>query len=286
MRPVSESAALDSATGHSGSHSTADHARGTAESVHGRGSSPPNSQNTVIHERSGSERFAGLSHAFAAESGGSLQDRVFRALRGAILAGELPAGEKITEQDVAAALQVSRTPLREAFRRLEAEGLVSPSPSRGVLVRGLTWQDFEDIYEIRAALEPLATRRTAMRVTPELIEELRGHLELAEFFLTKGRYSDVEHENALFHRAIYRACGNVRLRDTLAELSDYVHRSPLYQRHGPGSSLSLLEEHQRILDALATGDVKGAERAARDHSVGNRRRVVDEPSHSDQHAAD
>ena len=177
-------------------------------------------------------------------------------------------------------LRVSRTPLREAFRRLEAEGLVTPSPSRGVVVRGLTWQDFEEIYEMRAVLEPLAARRAASRMTPAVLDELRGCLELAEFFVSKKRFGDAERQNALFHRTIYRECGNARLRDTLAELSDYVHRSPLYQQHGPGSSRELLDEHRRIFDALAAGDPKATERAARDHSVGNNRRVIEEPSQS------
>jgi DNA-binding GntR family transcriptional regulator len=207
-------------------------------------------------------------------------------LRSAILAGHLPPGDKITEQDVSAALRVSRTPLREAFRRLEAEGLVTPSPSRGVVVRGLTWQDFEDIYEMRAVLEPLAARRAATRMTAELLEELRGYLELAEFFAGKRRFKEVERQNALFHLAIYRECGNARLRDTLAELSDYVHRSPLYQEHGPGSSLELLEEHRRMFDALAARDPRAAERAAREHSVSNSHRVVKAPSTAARRAAD
>ena len=234
----------------------------------------------------GADHLRSLADSFATESGVSLQDRVYRALRAAILAGQLPAGDKITEQDVSAVLHVSRTPLREAFRRLEAEGLVTPSPSRGVVVRGLTWQDFEDIYELRAVLEPLAARRTASRMTPALLDELRGHLELAEFFAGKLRFGDVERQNALFHRAIYRECGNARLRDTLAELSDYVHRSPLYQQHGPGSSLELLNEHRRLFDALAAGDPRAAERAAREHSASNNRRVVQEPSRSAHRAAD
>lgn len=256
----------------------------------------PSAARTQVMEASTRERISGaapsaghlqsLADAFATEAGASLQDRVFRALRAAILAGNLPAGDKITEQDVAAVLRVSRTPLREAFRRLEAEGLVTPSPSRGVVVRGLTWQDFEDIYEMRAVLEPLAARRAASRMTPEVLDELRSHLDLAEFFAKKKRFGDVERENALFHWTIHRECGNARLRDTLAELSDYVHRSPLYQQHGPGSSLELLNEHRRIFDALAARDPKAAERAAREHSVSNNRRVIQEPSLSAQRAAD
>jgi DNA-binding GntR family transcriptional regulator len=226
----------------------------------------------------GADHLTGLADIFATEQGGSLQDRVFRALRSAILAGRLPAGDKITEQDVSGALSVSRTPLREAFRRLEAEGLVSPSPSRGVVVRGLTWQDFEDIYEMRAVLEPLAARRAATRISAEVLEELLGYLELAEFFAGKARFKDVERQSALFHQAIYRECGNARLRDTLIELSDYVHRSPLYQKHGPGSSSELLDEHRRIYDALAAHNARAAERAAREHWLNNNRRVVREPS--------
>ena len=245
---------------------------------------PPQPADTGVEP--GAEQWADLADIFANEQGGSLQDRVFRALRSAILGGRLPAGGKITEQEASAALNVSRTPLREAFRRLESEGLVSPSPSRGVLVRGLTWQDFEDIYEIRVALEPLAVRRLAPRITPEVLEELREYLELAESHAGKQRFREVERQSALFHQAIYRECGNARLRDTLAELSDYVHRSPLYQQHGPGSSVELLSEHRTIYDALAAHDSRAAERAAREHSTGNVHRVVREPSKSARAAAD
>src|SRR5258707_6080421 len=122
----------------------------------------------------------GLADLFAREQGGSLQDRVFRTLRAAILDGRLASDEKVTEQAVSLALNVSRTPLREAFRRLEAESLVVPSPQRGVIVRGLTWQDFDDIYEIRSILEPLAVRRAATRIGAQALEEMRGCLELAE----------------------------------------------------------------------------------------------------------
>lgn len=233
------------------------------------------------------EALRGLASAFASEApAGSLQDRVFRALRAAILAGQLPAGDKISELDVSAVLRVSRTPLREAFRRLEAEGLVTPSPSRGVVVRGLTWQDFEEIYELRAVLEPLAARKAAARMTPEVLEELRGYLELSEFFAAKRRFTQVEGQNALFHRAIYRECGSARLRDTLAELSDYIHRSPLYQRHGPGSSRDMLREHRCLFEALLAGDAHAAERAAREHSLHNHRRIVVEPSEAERRPAD
>src|SRR5258707_14819049 len=114
----------------------------------------------------------GLADLFAREQGGSLQDRVFRTLRAAILDGRLASDEKVTEQAVSLALNVSRTPLREAFRRLEAEGLVAPSPSRGVVVRGLTWQDFENIYEIPGVLDPLAARLAATRISAEALEQL------------------------------------------------------------------------------------------------------------------
>jgi DNA-binding GntR family transcriptional regulator len=218
-----------------------------------------------------------MAELFAAEPGGSLQDRVFRVLRAAILEGRLPPDQKVTEQDLSAALNVSRTPLREAFRRLEAEGLVTPSPSRGVIVRGLNWKDFEDIYEIRGMLEPLAARRAASRISAQALEELRGHLELAEFLASKKRFKDVEAHNHEFHQIIYRECGNARLRVTLTGLSDYVHRSPLYQEHGPGASLELLEEHRQLYDALAAHDVRAAERAAKAHATRNQARVIIDP---------
>ncbi len=225
--------------------------------------------------------FPGLADLLARERSGSLQDRVFRALRTAILEGRLPADEKITEQDVSEVLNVSRTPLREAFRRLEAEGLVAPSPSRGVVVRGLTWQDFEDIYEIRGVLEPLAARRAATRISAEALEELRRHLEVSEFHASRKRFKDAETENHEFHQIIYQACGNARLRTLLVGLSDYVHQSPLYQEHGPGASPDLLEEHRQMYEALAKHDARAAERLARIHATNNRERVIIEPTRSD-----
>jgi len=218
-----------------------------------------------------------LADLLSRERNGSLQDRVFRTLRIAILEGRFRQDEKITEQDISAALNVSRTPLREAFRRLETEGLVLPSPSRGVVVRGLTWQDFEDIYEMRSVLEPLAAKRAATRITPEALDALRGHLELAEFHASRNRFKDTEQEHHEFHRIIYDECGNERLDTKLTGLSDYVHHSPLYQKHGPGASPELLDEHRQIYDALTRHDARAAERAARLHADKNRKRVIVEP---------
>lgn len=239
----------------------------------------PRANGPVPEPNSAPERgFTELADLLGRERSGSLQDRVFRALRTAILEGRLPADEKITEQDVSEALNVSRTPLREAFRRLEAEGLVVPSPSRGVVVRGLTWQDFEDIYEIRAVLEPLAARRAATRIRPEALEELRRHLEVSEFHASRKRFKDAEAENHDFHQILYEECGNERLRTLLIGLSDYIHQSPLYQQHGPGASPELREEHRQLYEALAKHDARAAERIARVHAMKNRERVIVEPT--------
>src|SRR5512138_3286528 len=107
------------------------------------------------------ERLSRVRTYVSQEADGALRDRVYRGLRTAILARDLVGGDRITELDLAATLDVSRTPLREAFRLLQAEGLVSMSDRRGIVVRGLEIQDLLEIYEIRTPLDALITRKVA-----------------------------------------------------------------------------------------------------------------------------
>lgn len=220
------------------------------------------------------ERFQAVAERLERERNGSLGERVYRSLRGAILAGRLEPGERISEFELAAALKVSRTPLREALQRLESEGLVLAEPGRGTVVRGLTPTDLAEIYEIRRNLEALAARLAAARITPEELESLKAHLELMEFFTQRERWENVVEQNIAFHSTIYRASGNRRLADLLYALQEYVQGTRGYALRVPGRAPHALAEHQALYQALAARDAERAAELAATHVLNTSQQVL------------
>ena len=115
----------------------------------------------------------------------SLTDEIADVVRERILKGEYEIGEKIKENQIASELKVSRTPIREAFKLLENEGLIDYIPNRGCFAKGFTKQDVDDIYAVREALEELAVRWAVERITPEEITALEEQVDLMEFYSRK-----------------------------------------------------------------------------------------------------
>ena len=196
----------------------------------------------------------------------SLRERIVERLRDAILTGDLPAKTRLREPDLAQRLAVSRTPLREAIRQLEAEGLVSTVPRGGAFVTTVTPQDLEETYAIRAVLEGLAARQAAGRVDPEQAAGLRALLD--ELGQKTANYR-VYHEAAgRFHEAIFDLAGNKRLQAMYEALTRQVERLrkvSLAVGKRPDTSL---REHRRIADAILRGKGAEAERRMRAHIEG------------------
>lgn len=211
------------------------------------------------------ERLSHVRLYVSQETEGSLRDRVYKALRTAILARDLVGGDRITELDLAASLDVSRTPLREAFRLLQAEGLVSISDRRGIVVRGLELQDLLEIYEIRTPLDALITRKAAQARNPELIRKLRENIEMSEFLLGRERWAELRDQFVQFHAIIQNSCGNSRLRDLLTDLLEYSNSSTAFTRPRPEHAPSTLADHARIYNAIKAGNADAAEAAAITH---------------------
>lgn len=216
------------------------------------------------------ERLSRVRTYVSQEADGALRDRVYRGLRTAILARDLVGGDRITELDLAATLDVSRTPLREAFRLLQAEGLVSMSDRRGIVVRGLEIQDLLEIYEIRTPLDALITRKVAQARDPEVLRKLRENVEMSEFLLERERWAELREEFVQFHVIMQDACGNARLRDLLTGLLDYSSSSKSFIRPTPEHAPSTLADHIRIYNAIKAGKVEAAAAAAIAH-VNNER---------------
>ncbi len=201
-------------------------------------------------------------------------DNVLARLREAILRGELLAGAKISEPEIARQYGVSRAPLREAIRRLEERGLVTRTPRLGARVVVLSPNSVRQIFMVREAMEGLAASEAARHITDEEIRKLRGQLELqrkrtAEIgpapYLTKELDND-------FHATIVRASHNAFLIKFLCEdYRDLIELCRQRQRSMPGRANRALIEHQRIVDALEDRDPELAELMIRRHIVAARR---------------
>ena len=193
----------------------------------------------------------------------SLADRVFEQLEQDILTEHYAPGEILTEGKLSQALGVSRTPVREAVRRLEQAGLLRES-GKGMIVIGVSQEDLTDIYEIRRRLEGLAARRATESKDEELLQKLCEVVDLQEFYTTKADAAHIQSLDSRFHKIIYERCGSV-LRDTLSSLH---HRIQRYRKDSVADldrARLAAAEHRAIFDAIAAGDGEQAERLTVTH---------------------
>ena len=199
----------------------------------------------------------------------SLADRVFDELENKILDGKYKAGELLTETHLSDELGVSRTPIREAIRRLAQDGLIEET-TRGALVLGITADEVATIYEIRARIEGYAARLFAERVSDDVLRELRENVELQEFYISRAAAESSGDLDTRFHEIIYENCGSRVLYDLLSSLHKKVRRYRRASYEDKERSVSAAKEHRAILDAavshngdlaeaLVTSHVKNAE---------------------------
>lgn len=204
----------------------------------------------------------------------SLADQVFERLEADILSGKYQRGEIITELSLCAELGVSRTPVREALRRLFQEHLVEDSP-RGTMVLGISRKDFEDMSAIRLRIEGLAVRGFIENADPDSLKELKESVDFQEFYLTRDDADRLKTLDGRFHEIIYGHCGSMILRDTLLPLHRKVQKFRRAALTEPVRAEKSVREHRAIYEAIAAGDADRAERLMNEH-VGNAlRNIVD-----------
>lgn len=155
----------------------------------------------------------------------SLRGRVFHRLREDILAGEYKEGEELKEITIGAEMGVSRTPVREALRQLELEGLVKIIPNKGAYVTGISEGDIHDIYYIRSYLEGLCARWACRHITKEQIEQLEEIVYLSEFHVKKKHMEQLVELDNKFHEIIYEASKSRILGNLLHDFHHYVERA-------------------------------------------------------------
>ena len=179
-----------------------------------------------------------------------LRDVVFNTLRQAILRGELKPGERLMEIQLANKLGVSRTPIREAIRKLELEGLVLMIPRRGAEVAEITEKSLRDVLEVRRALEELSVKLACERITEEQIGELKAAAKDFEEVLKSGDVTAYAEADVKFHDIIYYATDNQRLISLLYNLREQMYRYRVEYLKRDDVHEKLLQEHQYIIEML------------------------------------
>lgn len=198
----------------------------------------------------------------------SLRGRVFQKLREDILSGVYKERDELREITIGETLGVSRTPVREALRQLELEGLVMIVPNRGAYVTGITQKDVHDIYKIRSMLEGLCVHWATEHITEKQIEELEEIILLSEYHLRKKGNEQAEQVSELdgkFHKVLYEASDSRILEHVLSDFHKYVQMARTMSVGAKERAERSIEEHRAILEAIKQKDAGRAERLANEH---------------------
>lgn len=195
----------------------------------------------------------------------SLRGRVFHRIREDILSGKYHESEELKEATIGAEYGVSRTPVREALRQLELEGLVKIIPNKGAYVTGISDKDTRDIYVIRSYLEGLAARWACEHISEAEIDSLEEVVYLSEFHAKKKHYEQLVELDNKFHESIYRASGSKILEHQLTTFHQYLERFRKKSLKIEERALRSNGEHLAILEAMRRRDGDLAEKLAHEH---------------------
>ena len=190
---------------------------------------------------------------------------LYSELQKDILSGAIPDGSKLTEQAVCKQYSVSRTPVREAFRQLEADGLIENIPNRGAFVTGLTKRDISDLFDLRMRFEVQAVEWAIKRMSTEEIDSLAESMEFMEFYTLKEDVEKVLSFNSQFHNIIYAGTKNRMIQKTLAIYHTYLKYSAPHKTYTEESLKAILDEHKAIYEAFEFRNVAAGRKAMEYH---------------------
>ncbi len=194
-----------------------------------------------------------------------LREVVFESVRGAIISGVLKPGERLMEVQLAEKLGVSRTPIREAIRKLELEGLVIMIPRKGAYVADLSIKDITDVLEIRAALEGLASSLAALRITDEEIKQIELNAMQFDKAIEADDFEGIVQADIEFHDNIFKATRNEKLMQINNNLREQVQRFRIMYISKSNKSKALAKDHFEIAEAISRRDIDMAEKIAKEH---------------------
>lgn len=199
------------------------------------------------------------------KSGQPLSAGLYTELQTGILSGSIPDGSKLTEQALCKKYNVSRTPVREAFRQLEADGLIENIPNRGAFVTGLTKRDISDIFDLRGLFEVQAVEWAIKRMTSEDIDQLAETVDFMEFYTLKSDVEKVLTFNSQFHNIIYAGTKDRMIQKTLAIYQTYLKHSAPAKTYSGDYLKTILDEHKAIFEAFETQNAAAGRKAMEYH---------------------
>lgn len=194
-----------------------------------------------------------------------LREVIFNTIREAIIVGELRPGERLMEVQLAEKMGVSRTPVREAIRKLELEGLVEMLPRKGAHVAEVSVKDIMDVLEVRASLDGLATLLAAERMTEDEIKELKHVYGQFANYVEKENLQGSIKKDVEFHDIIYRSSRNDKLQQISSNLREQVQRFRVIYLKGYNNPKNIVAEHMEIIDAITSKNGEKARTVAQEH---------------------
>ncbi len=198
---------------------------------------------------------------------GSLSQKVFNKLQNDILEGKYNTGDKMVEMTISKELGVSRTPIREALRQLELEGLVKSVHNKGIYVTNITEKDISDIYIIRSLIEGQGAVWACENISEEEVAELEENIYLREFHLEKGNLENIVKLDNEFHKILYEASGSKILKNMLSDLHKYAIKGRRKSLNDLSRAKLSIEEHSKIVDAIRDKDAEKARELVNLHVI-------------------
>ena len=195
----------------------------------------------------------------------SLHEKVYESLRKSIIHGTLQAGQRLIEEQLAHQAGISRTPVREAFYKLERDDLVARLPKGGFAVKKFTREDAEEIFGIRSALESYAAYLAAHHITPDKIATLEKKIDESEKALENQDYDRVVELHTDFHDLLYKSCKSKKLTEMINNFSDYFYRYRAALLHSETGFKHSIEDHRHMLEAMKKKNPRLVERLVRNH---------------------
>lgn len=211
-------------------------------------------------------------HSDVPKSNVPISSNLFSQLQKDILTGKLKPGQKLTEQAICKEYKVSRTPVREALRQLETEGLVENILNRGAFVVGLSQQDFEDMFQLRKIYEVQAVKWAIERISDEEMDALEETFEFMEFYTLRNDVDKMLTINAGFHQIIYEASHNRMLQQLLSSYQTYLKYLSQEDVYAGNYLTAVLEEHRMIFKAFTEKDVEAGAEAMEKHISNSKKR--------------
>ena len=199
----------------------------------------------------------------------NLRDQIYDVLKKLIITGEIKPGQKISEENIASSLKVSRTPIRETLVRLEHEGIVEITPRKGAHVVSISKKRIMDIMKVRGVLEGLVTRLALENMTDDLLNKLKGTLKKQEAIVgetkSEKRLLKAAHIDAELHANLLEGCDNEFAKNMMDIINLHLQFIRLRTVVLPGRMEKTYQEHVKIMEAIEEGDADLAEKLMRDH---------------------